>query len=84
MMFRRTPAVGMSMMFKQLEMGDTLTVKDKPVQSIRDEFGKPPVSKEMESKYGRYAKYSDPALCTVDTTSEVVLNTYPPCPWLAR
>ena len=74
---RRTSVARVSMMFKQLEMTQPLTVKDKPVQSFRDEFGKPPVSKEMENKFGRYAKYSDPSLCTVDTSSEVVLNTYP-------
>lgn len=74
---RRTRLNHVSLVFQQLEGSNPLTVKDKPVSSWSDEFLKPPVSKEMMSKYGRYAKYSDPALCTVDTSSEVVLNTYP-------
>jgi len=76
-MLRRTAPASVSLVFKQLELTTPLTVKDKPVNSWSDEFLKPPVSKEMESKYGRYAKYSDPALSKVDTTEEVVLNTYP-------
>ena len=76
-MLRRTAPASVSLVFKQLELTTPLTVKDKPVNSWSDEFLKPPVSKEMESKYGRYAKYSDPALSKVDTSDEVVLNTYP-------
>nr|CCC93196.1 unnamed protein product [Trypanosoma congolense IL3000] len=75
--FQSTALVRVSLVFKQLEGSNPLTVKDKPVGSWSDEFLKPPVSKEMTEKYGRYAKYSDPALCSVDTSSEVVLNTYP-------
>ncbi|EKF31604.1 reiske iron-sulfur protein precursor, putative [Trypanosoma cruzi marinkellei] len=74
---RRTRLNHVSLVFKQLEGSNPLTVKDKPVNSWSDEFLKPPVSKEMLNKHGKYAKYSDPALCTVDTSSEVVLNTYP-------
>ncbi|EAN94284.1 putative rieske iron-sulfur protein, mitochondrial precursor [Trypanosoma cruzi] len=74
---RRTRLNHVSLVFKQLEGSNPLTVKDKPVNSWSDEFLKPPVSKEMMNKHGKYAKYSDPALCTVDTSSEVVLNTYP-------
>ncbi|ORC92278.1 reiske iron-sulfur protein precursor [Trypanosoma theileri] len=74
---QRTRVNLVSLVFKQLEGSNPLTVKDKPVSSWSDEFMKPPVSKDMEAKYGQYAKYSDPALCTVDTSEEVVLNTYP-------
>lgn len=76
-MLRRTTPAAVSLVFKQLELSSPLTAKDKPVQSWSDEFLKPPVSAEMEKKYGRYAKYSDPELAKVDTTQEVVLNTYP-------
>jgi len=67
----------LSMVVKQLEGTTPLVAKDKPVNSWADEFMKPPQSKEMLDKYGRYAKYSDPSLCKVDTSEEVVLNTYP-------
>eukprot|EP00758_Cryptobia_borreli_P007933 Tbor_TRINITY_DN5343_c3_g3::TRINITY_DN5343_c3_g3_i2::g.4524::m.4524/K00411/UQCRFS1, RIP1, petA; ubiquinol-cytochrome c reductase iron-sulfur subunit len=76
-MLRRTTPAAVSLVFKQLELSNPLTTKDKHVSSWSDEFLKPPVSKEMETKHGRYAKYSDPSLCDVDTTSEVILNTYP-------
>lgn len=66
-----------SLVFKQLEGNAPLTPKDKPVNSWADEFLKVPQSSQMSEKYGRYAKYSDPALCEVDTSEEVVLNTYP-------
>lgn len=75
--FKATRVAQVSLVFKQLEGTNPLTKKDKPVNSWSDEFGKVPQSKEMVSKYGRYAKYSDPALCDVDTSEEVVLNTYP-------
>lgn len=75
--FRKTQVAQLSMMVKQLEGTTPLTTKDKPVNSWTDEFMKPNVSKDMTEKYGRYAKYSDPAFCAVDTTQEVVLNTYP-------
>lgn len=64
----------------QMEMTTPLTAKDKPVNSFADEFLKPPVSEAMVKKYGKYAKYADPAQTTVDTTEEVVLNTYPEGP----
>ena len=78
-MLRRsfTRAFSFSLTSVQLEISTPLTVKDKPVNSWSDEFLKPPVSKELVAKYGRYAKYSDPANMSVDTTEEVVLNTYP-------
>ncbi|KAG5492022.1 hypothetical protein GH5_00925 [Leishmania sp. Ghana 2012 LV757] len=72
-----TRAARVSLVFKQLEGNMPLTKKDKPVNSWSDEFMKPPQSAEMMKKHGRYAKYSDPALCDVDTSEEVVLNTYP-------
>lgn len=62
---------------KQLECNTPVTHKDRPVNSWSDEFLKPPQSKTMTALHGRYAKYSDPALCDVDTSEEVVLNTYP-------
>lgn len=75
--FQATRATKVSLLFKQLEGTTPLTKKDKPVNSWTDEFGKTPQSDVMAKKYGRYAKYSDPALCDVDTSEEVVLNTYP-------
>lgn len=75
--FKATRVAQVSLVFKQLEGTNPLTKKDRPVNSWSDEFGKIPQSQEMVSKYGRYAKYSDPALCDVDTSEEVVLNTYP-------
>ena len=73
--FQATRAARVSLLVKQLEGTAPLTKKDKPVNSWSDEFMKPPQSEEMTKKYGRYAKYSDPALCDVDTSEEVVLNT---------
>ena len=65
------------LILKQLEMRETITQGDKNVNSFNDEFGAPNKSPEMVSKYGRYAEYSNPAFTKVDTTKEVVLNTYP-------
>lgn len=81
---RRTRIVGVSLLLKQLELVSPVTIKDKPVNSYGDEFLKPPASKAMEAKYGKYAKYSDPSLCHVDTSSEVILNTYPDGPRQGR
>lgn len=75
--FRSTRVAQLSLVMKQLEMNQALTSKDKPVNSFGDEFLKPAVHKDMEGKYGKYAKYSDSAFTKVDTTQEVVLNTYP-------
>lgn len=75
--FHKTRIAQVSLVFKQLEGNAPLTKKDRPVNSYADEFFKPPKSQEMSIKYGRYAKYSDPALCDVDVSEEVVLNTYP-------
>jgi ubiquinol-cytochrome c reductase iron-sulfur subunit len=75
--FRSTRVAQLSMVVKQLEMNTPLTAKDKPVNSFGDEFMKPPTSGDMQAKHGRYAKYSDPAFAQVDTTKEVILNTYP-------
>ncbi|PHR97788.1 MAG: ubiquinol-cytochrome c reductase iron-sulfur subunit [Oceanobacter sp.] len=75
--FRTTRVAQLSMVVKQLEGTNPLVNKDKPVNSWADEFMKPSQSKDMASKYGQYAKYSDPAFCNVDTTQEVVVNTYP-------
>lgn len=66
-----------TLMYMQMDTSNPLTPKDKPVNSFHDEFLKPPVSQAMISKYGPYAKYTDPSLVSVDTTEEVVLNTYP-------
>ncbi|CUG84169.1 transmembrane protein, putative [Bodo saltans] len=65
------------MVVKQLEMNTPLTAKDKPVNSFGDEFLKPQTNGNMVAKHGQYAKYSDPAFTEVDTSKEVVLNTYP-------
>lgn len=75
--FRATRVAQLSLVVKQLEGTAPLTSKDKPVNSFGDEFGKVAVNKEMAAKYGQYAKYSDPKFAEVDTTQEVVLNTYP-------
>lgn len=75
--FRATRVAQLSMVVKQQEMSTPLVTKDKPVNSFADEFLKPAANNELANKYGRYAKYSDPAFTSVDTTQEVVLNTYP-------
>lgn len=72
-----TPALRMNVMLRQPEMNAPLVAKDGHVQSFHDEFMRPPVSKEMEAKYGQFGKYSDPAFAKVDVSNEVVLNTYP-------
>jgi ubiquinol-cytochrome c reductase iron-sulfur subunit len=74
---RATRPLQMSLMMKQMEMSQTLTEGDRPVSSFSDEFLRPKTHSDMEAKYGRYAKYSNPAFCKVDTSKEVVLNTYP-------
>lgn len=75
--FRSTRVAQLSMVVKQLEMNAPLVAKDKPVNSYGDEFFKPPTT-ELGAKHGRYAKYADPTFAAgVDTTQEVVLNTYP-------
>lgn len=61
----------------QREFQAPLVANDGPVQSFNDAHGKPAVSKEMINKYGPMAKYSNPNLAKVDTSAEVVLNTYP-------
>lgn len=76
-LIRATRPAAMSLMMKQMEMGQPLTEGDKPVSSFKDEFLRPKTHSDMVAKYGRYAKYSNPAFCKVDTTNEVVLNTYP-------
>jgi len=62
---------------KQFEFRETITKDDRPVSSFGDEFGAPPRSQEMINKYGRYGEFSNPAFTKVDTTKEVVLNSYP-------
>lgn len=79
-MLRRSVLTRVSLAFKQLEMTTPLTHNDKPINSWSEEFLKPPRSQEMEEKYGRYARYSSPANVKVDTSEEVVLNTYPDGP----
>jgi len=74
---RATIPLRMNLMMYQMELSTPLTKKDKTVQSYGDEFMRPPISKEMENKYGQYAKYSDPELATVDIKDEIILNTYP-------
>jgi len=74
---RATQRLGMSLMLKQMEGSTPLTEGDKPVSAWKDEFLRPRTHSDMVAKYGRYAKYSNPAFCKVDTTNEVVLNTYP-------
>ncbi|CAD2216903.1 reiske iron-sulfur protein precursor [Angomonas deanei] len=74
---RATRVAQLSLVLKQLEGSAPLTKGDKAVNSFNDEFMKPAVNASMEGKYGRYAKYSDPALAEVDVSEEVVLNTYP-------
>lgn len=77
-MFQRTALCRPSILvMSQLEMRDTVTKDDRPINSIADEFGSPPKSQEMVNKYGRYGEFSNPAFAKVDTTKEVVLNTYP-------
>lgn len=75
--FRSTRVAQLSMVVKQLDMNTPLVAKDKPVNSFGDEFLKPQIRGDMVAKHGPYAKYSDPAFAQVDTTKEVVLNTYP-------
>jgi ubiquinol-cytochrome c reductase iron-sulfur subunit len=83
-LFRATQAARMSVLVQQLEYSQVLTENDRPVNSFHDEFQKPMVNSDMEKKYGKYAKFSNPAFCKVDTSSEVVLNTYPDGPTQGR
>lgn len=77
-LFRSTPLCRPSMLvMKQFEMRDPITKDDRVVNSPGDEFGAPPRSQEMVNKYGRMAEFSNPAYTKVDTSKEVVLNTYP-------
>jgi ubiquinol-cytochrome c reductase iron-sulfur subunit len=81
---RATQTARMSVLVKQLEFNQVLTENDKPVNSFHDEFQTPAVNKDMVKQYGNYAKFSNPAFCKVDTSSEVVLNTYPEGPTEGR
>lgn len=65
------------LVLKQYEFYENITKDDKVVQSYMDEFGSPPRSQEMTNKYGRYGEFSNPAFAKVDTSKEVVLNSYP-------
>lgn len=77
-MYRATPLCRPSMLvMSQFEMRDVITKDDKLVGSLADEFGMPPRSQEMINKYGRMAEFSNPNFAKVDTSKEVVLNTYP-------
>ena len=76
-LFQTTAVSRMSILMKQMEMSQPLTQNDRSVQSFSDEFLRPAKSQEMTNKHGQYAKYSNPAFCNVDTTNEIVLNTYP-------
>lgn len=76
-MLRRTVCRPMNIVLAQLELTRTLTENDKVITSPADEFLKPTQHQDMKDKYGQYAKYSNPAFAQVDTSSEVVLNTYP-------
>jgi len=62
---------------RQQEYFENITKDDGIVQSFRDEFGNPPRSQEMINKYGRLGEFSNPAFAKIDTSKEVVLNTYP-------
>jgi ubiquinol-cytochrome c reductase iron-sulfur subunit len=75
--FSATKTLRFDMLMRQNEAELSLTEKDKPVESYTDEYFRPPISKEMKTQYGDIAKYVDPAFAKVDTTEEVVLNTYP-------
>ena len=76
-MFAATRVSRMSILMKQMEMSQPLTQDDRAVGSFSDEFLRPAQSTEMTNKFGQYAKYSNPAFCKVDTSEEVVLNSYP-------
>lgn len=64
-------------LIKQLEFRECITKDDRVIGSFHDEFMAPAKNQEMVNKYGRYAEYSNPAFAKVDTTKEIVLNTYP-------
>jgi ubiquinol-cytochrome c reductase iron-sulfur subunit len=61
----------------QYELHEVIVKNDQPVNSIFQELGAPPRSAEMTQKYGRFAEFSNPAFAKVDTSKEVVLNSYP-------
>lgn len=83
-MLRASRVVPMSIVCRQLEMSTPLTENDRPVNSFGDEFLTPTRNTDLEKKHGKYAKYSNPAFTTVDTSSEVKLNTYPEGPTQGR
>ena len=74
----------MLLALKQLDMSTPKTTDDRTVNSWSDEFLKPPIQAGMQTKYGQYAKFSNPKHCMVDTSDEVVLNTYPDGPTAGR
>lgn len=76
-MLRKSCIRSLNIVMAQLEMTAPLTPNDRIVTSPADEFLKPSTDKTMVDKYGQYAKYTNPAFTKVDTTNEVVLNTYP-------
>lgn len=76
-LFSATAVARINMTLAQIEMNTPLVQNDGNVQSFADEFMRPTKSQEMVNKYGQYAKYSNPNFTKVDTSAEVVLNTYP-------
>jgi len=65
------------LVLSQFEFFENITKDDQLINSLKDEFGSPPRSQEMVTKYGRYGEFSNPAFAKVDTSKEFVLNTYP-------
>jgi len=66
------------MVLGQLEWSNPVTKKDKIITDNWEDVKLPPIYPEMEQRYGPYAKHADPEYAAaVDTSKEVVLNTYP-------
>lgn len=75
--FSATAIARVNLLGVQQEFGTPLVANDGVVTSPNDEFGRPPKNVEMQQKYGQYAKYSNASFAKVDTSEEIVLNTYP-------
>lgn len=76
-LFRATPVASIGVVLRQYEFYENITKDDGLVQSLKDEFGSPPRSQEMTTRFGRYGQFSNPAFAKVDTSKEIVLNSYP-------
>jgi ubiquinol-cytochrome c reductase iron-sulfur subunit len=82
--FSATTVARVSLIGMQAELRTPVVNNDGVVSSPVDEFIPPTKSTQMVQTHGRYAKYANPAFTKVDTSEEVVLNTYPEGPLEGR